>query len=193
VSKVFIGCIVSLLILISFQNCEMPPRTNTAEGNANNAPAQSSAINLADENIQQINFTQNENVTVQKSTKIYTLVSQATYAVNYQTGELTKTSDAGPSELYCLSQSLLNELQGILTSSKVCKAESIPSDDRVCTQALQPAYAQIITNRDQIDLGSASDGCGRNKVDLCETSSSDMLKGWFVAVKNQLPQLSCPQ
>ena len=79
-------------------------------------------------------------------------------------------------------------------SKRTGQAAKLQSDgSRVCSQVYQPGYATIVTNRDSFDLGSSSDGCGSTQIQLCESSSEDMLKGWFQAVRNQLSQLNCPK
>ncbi len=185
--KVHLGLILSVMILFSYQNCQKPPYKETSSINSTDA------IILADENIQKITFIAKENTTVQQSSKVFTLISQNSYAINYETGEILVSSEAiATISRYCLSSNLLAELHDILLSAKVCKTENVPVADRVCAAVYQNGYAQLITNRDVIDLGWGMDGCATNKIDLCDATSSDMLKGWFVAVKNALPQQTCP-
>jgi hypothetical protein len=189
--KAHLGLIVSVIILFSYQNCQKIPNEITAiENNSEVNPTQ--AIILAEENIQKITFLFKENTTVQQSAKTYTLVSQNSYEVNYKNGEIIKSSEANSTTTkYCLGQSDLSELKSILESASVCKVENSLPADTVCTMAYQFGYAQIITDRNIIDLGSGSDGCGRNKIDLCSVDSADLLKGWFQTVKNQLPNFIC--
>ncbi len=186
--KKYLALIVSIFILFCHQNCkpisDKPTMTQV--------PKENQIINLADENIQTVTLQSTENTTVQQSAKTFTLVSQNSYSVNYATGEISKTTQAGGAVVnYCLSINLLNELRDILNSAQVCKVETTNAPDQVCTMEYRVGYAQIMTSRDEIDLGSNSSGCG-TKIDLCLPASADLLKGWFAAVKNQLPQLNCP-
>jgi len=184
--NIYLILISATVILFGYQNCEKPPYDSTISNDSK------AFVNLANENIQKISFVSNENTTVQQSSSSYTLVSQKLYTIDFLTGEILKTSDVGMAAIkYCLSSSLLTELRDIINSSQVCKIETIKPSGQVCAAMIQQGYAQIITNRDQINLGSTTDGCGTNKIDLCSGAASDMLKGWFTAVTNQLPQLIC--
>lgn len=177
---------LAVLIIFSYQNCIRP---KNAEGPVT---TQSAGIKLADESIQTVTFLATENIIVERDSKKFTLVSQISYGVDYTTGEVTKTSDANTDQQnYCLTDSLLSELQSIVSVSSVCKKELSSNDQRLCDQVYKPGYALITTNREIFDLGSSSAGCGLINIDLCESTSGDMLKGWFQAVKNQLQQLTC--
>ena len=189
--KTHLGIIISVIILLSHQNCQRPPYKDNVVASTNES------VNSSIENIQKVNFSSSENVTVQQkqnqqAAKTYTLISQNSYEVNFETGELLKSVQAdGAITKYCLSNTVMTELQDILNSAKVCKSEDQPPADRVCAQVYQLGYAQITTSREVIDLGSSSDGCGSHKIDLCN-GSSDMLKGWFANIKNQLSNFTCP-
>lgn len=186
--KIHIGVILSGIILFSYQNCSYPKEKSTPSENSNQISI------LANENVRSITFLSTENTVVQQNSKTFTLVSQNSYFVDYASGEITKSVQATSSnENYCLSESLLNELHDIISSSTVCKIENKQLDGQVCSQAYRYGYAQIQTGKETLDLGSGSDGCMTNKIDLCKQSSSDMLKGWFLAIKNQLSHLNCSQ
>ncbi len=188
--KIILGFVFSVIILLSYQNCEKL-NDKPSEQSKNNTNLNAIA-NLANENIQSIQFTSAENVSVQKNLKTYTVISQNSYSLNYQSGEIIKSIEVDSSQKkYCLSAALLSELHGIIESSSVCKTENKMPAGQVCTMVYISGYAQIVTSTETHDLGSGSDGCSTNKIDFCEASSTDMLKGWFAAVKNQLPQLSC--
>ncbi len=90
---------------------------------------------------------------------------------------------------YCLSESLKENVTSLLSSSSVCKGGYKVTEGLVCAQALIEGYASIITNRDSFHLGSATDSCGSNSVDLCE--GSDQLKNWFNSVKVGLAGMGC--
>lgn len=194
--KLHLGIILSVIILLSHQNCQRPPYKDTAVASTNET------VQFSTENIQKVTFNSSENVLVQQkqiqqkqnqqAAKTFTLISQNAYEVNFETGVLLKSVQAdGTIIKYCLSSAVLGELQDILKSAKVCKSADQPPADRVCTQVYQLGYAQITTSREVIDLGSSSDGCGSNKIDLCD-GSGDMLKGWFANAKNQLQNFACP-
>ncbi len=184
--KVWLGLFLSVVIVLSYQNCYQPKKLDGP------LTVQSLGIKLADENIQKITFSNTENVTVEKNSKVFKLVSQTSYSIDYSTGEMIKSSTASSAqEQYCLTDALFSELKNIINLSSVCKKELQSDGSRVCSQVYQPGYAKIVTNRDSFDLGSSSDGCGSTQIQLCESSSEDMLKGWFQAVRNRVSQLSC--
>lgn len=186
--KIWLGIFLTVVIVLSYQNCYQPKKSDGP------LTVQSLGIKLADENIQKITFLNTENVTVEKNSKVFTLVSQISYSLDYSTGEMIKSSNESSEQgQYCLTEALLSELKNIINLSSVCKTELQSDGSRVCSQVYQPGYATIVTNRDSFDLGSSSDGCGSTQIHLCESSSEDMLKGWFQAVRNQLSQLSCPK
>lgn len=186
--NVWLGIFLSVVIVLSYQNCYQPKKSDAPP------TVQSAGIKLANENIEKISFLNTENVTVERNSKVFTLVSQVSYSIDYTTGEMIKSSSASSEqEQYCVTEALFSELKNIINASSVCKKELQQDSTRVCSQMYQPGYATIVTNRDSFDLGSSSDGCGSVQIQLCESSSEDMLKGWFQAIRNQLPQLSCPE
>ena len=186
--NVWLGLLLTIVIVLSYQNCYQPKKSDVP------LTVQSVGIKLAEENIQKITFLNTENVTVEKNSKVFTLVSQITYSIDYNTGALIKKVATSPEqEEYCISETLFSELKNIINLSSVCKKELQPDSQRVCTEIYQPGYALVVTNRDEFDLGSSSDGCGSVQINLCASTSEDMLKGWFQAVRNQLPQLNCPE
>lgn len=183
---VHFSLMLAVLIIFSYQNCIRP---KNSEGLVFN---QSTGVKLADETIETVTFKVTENLTVEKNSKIFTLIGQTFYAVDYKTGQMMKTTSANVDEVeYCLSESFLSELQSILSVSSVCKKVLEENSQRVCDLAYRPGYAAVSTNREIFDLGSFSDGCGSIAVDLCEPASIDMLKGWFQAMQKKLPEFTC--
>ncbi len=180
------GLILLVVIIFGYQNCIRP---KNADGQLTNLSA---GIKLSEENIQKITFLNTENITVQRNSNTFTMVSEVSYAVDMSNGEIHKSSHANSDiEDFCLTDDFLNELRDILLVSSICKTELVPQDNRVCNQVYNPGYAALTTSRESFDLGSSSDSCGSLKIDLCESTSVEMLKGWFQAVRNQLTQLSC--
>ena len=106
--KFHFGLILATVLLFSYQNCErVKDKPDTLQPTNVNQ-----TVNLADENIQTVTLQSMENTTVQQNMKVYTLVSQNSYAINYINGEIIKSSDISQvTTRYCLSQGLLNELQ----------------------------------------------------------------------------------
>ena len=177
------------VLLISFQNCQKPPYPD--EINSSNLNAFSNRTDLGLESIRTVVFTIPVTQTVVKAGNSYQINYNKALSIDVNTGVITESSDmdATKSE-YCLSSALKNELVSILKSSQICIKHPILPAGTMCSQALRLAYAQVVTSRAQYELGSATDGCGSNSVDLCD-DQANILKGYIEAVKKQYQQLSC--
>lgn len=184
---------VGLITLLSFQNCQKAPyqdeinlaKNGTTSGNS------SLKVNLAEQRVSEVQFLSEENQSITKNGRTFTIVVNSTSFVDLATGKIKVVSDLdGGSQNYCLTEDLKNELLNIVKSSSVCKlGNQIPSGS-ACTQALKLPYARIVTTNEQFDLGGASDGCGSNAVDLCE-QQPDLLKGFAANLRAKLATLGC--
>lgn len=188
--KIFAGFVAStLILLLSFQNCQKPPHPDEINQPSNFVGAQK--IDLNQEVVESVNLMYQDSKVVTKASNNYTVLYNKTLQIDLNTGIILESSDIDSATAnYCLSDELKSELVSILKSSQVCKAGS-QSSGQVCGQAIRLPYAQLITSRDQFDLGSASDTCGSNAIDLCD-SQPDLLKGYIQNLKTQYKQLSCP-
>lgn len=177
------------VLLISFQNCQKPPYPD--ELNSSNVNAFSNRADLGLETIREVAFTIPSTKTVVKAGNSYQINYNKVLTIDVSTGVITESSDIAPTTTeFCLNSALKNELINILKSSQVCTKQPVLPPGTMCSQVLKLAYAQIVTSKTQYELGSASDGCGSNSVDLCD-DQPNILKGYIEAIKNQYQQLSC--
>jgi hypothetical protein len=184
------GLLVIFTLLLSFQNCQKPPHPdeiNQVSLNLNTAQK----VDLNQEVIVSVSLVFQDSKVVTKAGHNYQVLYNKTLDVDLKTGAIVERSDIDSSTAnYCLTQALKNELVSILKASQVCKSGEAQNNQQVCGQAIQPPYAQLITSREQFDLGSASDTCGNNSIDLCE-DQPNLLKGFIQSLKSSYKQLTC--
>lgn len=195
--KYVIICVVSAVVVTAaFQNCkQMKPgdgviATQVPDG------ASDTVIDLSDKKILQVNFLIQEKQTINRSSGTYDSIVNKTLEINLDNSRINIVSDnevetADAPLALCLTNSLKNELESILQSSKVCKQSTNKTENQICTQVMKLPYAQIMTDQSQIDLGAASDGCGSNSSDLCGEQAT-VLKGYISNLKNIYKTLTCP-
>ena len=174
-------------IVFSFQNCKK---------NAESADAVYSSsvtkVDLSQENILKVNLYADDIQTVQKAGNSYQVKYRLALKIDLQSGVLTQTSDlSDQSSTFCLTPALKSQLQSILFLSQICRLHREHPPETICTMQYLMPYAEIITAHEQFDLGSASDGCASDSVDLCETQG-DTLKQYVVLLKSSYARLSCP-
>ncbi|OFZ31653.1 MAG: hypothetical protein A2622_03490 [Bdellovibrionales bacterium RIFCSPHIGHO2_01_FULL_40_29] len=194
----WITFIVGFFILFSFQNCQNPPHMdeiNSLSTNSQMTTGDSSKVSLASERLREIQLYMQVSEQSVRNGKTFSMVGQQIYSFQFENNGLSnsfsvKSESTGVSQFYCLSESLKNELQLILNSASVCKAEDSNQPDQVCAAVMKPGYGQIITESNQYDLGAATDSCGNNSVDLCD-SEGDLLKGFTQHLSSQLANLVC--
>lgn len=184
---------VTLLIIVlffSYQNCS---QQNFDEVALQKSQSQSEAQSLADLQVQQLKFFTEQNSEVQKGTQKFYVKTKKNYVLDPDSGVLAEHDQAtGDLATYCLSNELLSEVRAIVMQSSVCRGGPAAPEGVMCAQVIQEPYAELVTENDIIELGSASDACGSNKIDLCEDQSS-VLKNWIESVRSQLPSLTCGQ
>lgn len=189
--KETISIIASMLILlISFQNCQKPPYADEIIG-LNVNPPSANKVELGSMSITSVAFFVPESQNVTKAGNTYQINYNKTLAIELKSGKITETSDLNSATAeYCLDAALRDELVSILKSSQVCTLQPEIAAGIACTQVMKMPYAQLTTTNIQFDLGSASDGCGNNSVDLCDGQPA-ILKGFIEAVKKQYLKLIC--
>lgn len=181
----------AFILLISFQNCQKPPYPDEINGLNVNAVPSLGKIDLSKEEIISINFVIQDTQAVTKAGNTYQINYNKILEIDLKTGIIRESSDLdSTSSTFCLSESLKNELVSILKSSQVCRKQPTLPSGTVCTQVMKMPYAQLMTLGAQFDLGSATDGCGSNSLDLCD-DQPDILKGYIEAIKKQYLQLAC--
>lgn len=184
--------VATATILFSFQNCQKPPHPDEINTQAlNTVSAATSMVDLGQESVVSLDIFIPDSKIVTKAGNSYQINYNLILKIDLVTGQMVETSDLdSQASTYCLSEQLRNELISILKSSQVCQTQPQLSDDVVCSQAIQSPYAQVFTSKSQYDLGTASDGCGHNLIDLCGDQSS-MLKAYIENIKKNYKQLIC--
>lgn len=191
--KVVAAVFSTFILLISFQNCQQPPHPDEINGNGVTASNVVSAnkVDLGSESVNGVEFMVEDTKVLTKAGYSYQVKYNKVLAVDLDTGVMTESSDVDSSvNTYCLPANLKNELISILKSSQVCRGDSVLEDGKVCAQSIKLPYASVVTSKGSYDLGSASDACGSNLIDLCD-GQSDTLKGFIAAVKSQYSGMSC--
>ncbi len=192
-SYIFAVCV----LLFGYQNCQQSgagPDTltkagTTSESLSGNPPQE---IPLSGESLQSLDYKTEQVVQVTQGSHTFSLLSEVVYKVDLYDGKFSLVNQStGQVSEHCLSAALKSELDSILAASSICKYDvSHVSDSQVCGQAIQPHYAELVTNRDLFKLGYATDTCGSNKVDLCSDRGA-FVKQFFNKVKAQISLLSC--
>lgn len=188
-----IGVILATVVFgfVAFQNCQKSPHPNEINSGYD-VDAKAGSIDLRGEKISQVNFSFQEDETVSRSSGDYVVHVNKNLAVSLPSGNVEVTSDLdGASKTYCLTETLTNELIGILKSAQICKNEQKPAEGKVCAQMYKMPYASLITEKETYELGSASDGCGSNSADLCGEHAA-ILKGFYESVKANYKSFTCP-
>ena len=188
--------VVPFLLIFGYQNCQKssfdPAATNLQNPSESVSSQDEQTISLANESLQELQFKVTKVVQVPHGSTTVSVVKSLLYSFDLSSGEFHVVDQSVQTDLkYCLSESLKSQISTLLSSSSICKGGSKVTDGTVCTQAVQVGYANIITNRDEFHLGSASDSCGSNAVDLCDGSTQ--LKAWFSSVQASLSSLNCNQ
>ena len=188
--KAWISSLFVLAIIFSFQNCQKAPHVDEISSmHLSSSHASSSKINLSSEQVQQIDVLIEEKETITRGGNTYDLMVNKMLEIDLKTGVFQVVSDLGGTPArYCLTESFKNELVSILKTSQICKSETVK--DRICAQVIKPAYAQILTDVGQYDLGQSADSCGSESNDLCGDQAK-MLKGFIATLKTQYKTLNC--
>lgn len=186
--------VVPFLLIFGYQNCQKssfdPATTNLKNPSESVSTQNEQTIVLANESLQGLQFKASQVSQVVHGSSTVSVVKSLVYSFDLANGEFHVVDQSAQTDLkYCLSESLKSQVTALLSAASVCKGGPKVADGAVCTQAIQEGYANIITNRDEFQLGSASDGCGSNSVDLCD--GSVQLKDWFANVQSSLGSLSC--
>lgn len=191
---VFIG-----LLLFGFQNCSISQEpkweqnANTVSGTTTTFGASGNSSTTQTQfgqqsNIQKVIFYDIETANM-ANTKI--TVAENKYVIDFASGQV-QLLDADEKFLqhYCLTEKLKADLTHILYGSKVCKSNPQLPEGTVCAEIFKMPYAEVETNSDVVPLGSASNSCGSNSIDLCGDQAA-ILKNWFNDLKLQREQLNC--
>lgn len=194
----WITFIAGFVILFSFQNCQNPPHIDEMGAVAANGQLVSGGkITLSEHQLKGLQLISKFQETIVKNGTSFSVISDRGYDFSFDGSNLKKEFIASSelnavSETFCLSDELKNELQSILVSASICEKSDQESAQRekICAAVMVPEYANLQTEADTYSLGSATDSCGTNSVDLCG-SESDLLKGFTKHLDSQLQNLKC--
>ncbi len=186
--------VVPFLLIFGFQNCQNS-NFDSATG-ASVDPSMSvsfrdeKSIVLADENLQRLQFKAEEVVQVPHVSTSFSLIKSFIYDFDLSNGDFDIVdSDTQSHTKYCLTEEMKAQVNAILNGDLICKKKSQVQEGTVCAQVISTGYSTLVTHRDEFHLGSSSDSCGSNSIDLC--ANKDQLKIWFSNVQAHLSSLSC--
>lgn len=175
-----------IVLFFSYQNCSQKQFSKDSSPISQNSVT---SQKLSDLQVQNLKFFTEQDSEMQKGANTFYVKTKRLYSLDTDSGVLAEHDQAtGSLNTYCLTAELLTEVRTIIASSSVCRGGLAKAE--VCAQVIAEPYAELITASEVIELGSASDACGSNKIDLCEDQSS-VLKFWIQSVHSQLPQLGC--
>jgi len=188
--KMKIKSILFLVVVLffSYQNCSQKQFADETSQKSQNVV---SSQKLSDLQVQNLKFFTEKDSEIQNGAHKFYVKTKTLYSLDTESGVLAEHDQAADTlNTYCLNAELLSEIRSLISSASICR--SGPSTAEACAQVIVEPYAELITANDVIQLGSASDACGSNKIDLCDDQSS-VLKSWIESVHSQLPQLGCGQ
>lgn len=177
----------AVLGFFAFQNCQKAPAPDDL---SNNSILSDDQVNLSDLKLKEIDLNIDESQTVVRNSGSYQIIVNKVFKINLETGHILVSSDLDlVQNEFCLTEDLKNELNSILKSSQICKTgESKPGV--LCAQAIQPGYAELITEKETYKLGYSSDGCGSNGFDLCG-EQKNIIKAYIASVKANYKSFIC--
>lgn len=187
-----LGFVLALFVLLfSYQNCQKNQFDGGILTQISNFDENKKLVDLANENISVVRFYLEDTKVIIRSGNSYQINYTKILKINLSNGKISESSDIDDiTASYCLTEPLINELNSILKLSQVCQTQPNLPEGMMCTQVVKLPYAQIIIGDKQYDLGSASDGCGNNAVDLCGDQAA-LLKAYIENFKEQYTQMSC--
>jgi hypothetical protein len=175
---IFIFCAALVTLLMSFQNCG--PGTSPTAMQPPTGQASPPTANLKVEKISDLSSIESFYlVNSQMMTEDFTISS---LEVDLTSGSMIEVESeslepVGPHPAkHQLSATDLSTLQGLLQDASLCRIQRPIPPDMMCTQAIIPGYATIISAGQRYDLGLYGDGCKTSTVQLCDDAKSEQLK-----------------
>ncbi|MCC2677617.1 MAG: hypothetical protein K0R29_193 [Pseudobdellovibrio sp.] len=181
---------LAIVAVFAFQNCNIPPKAGevAAEGSQK---AQATRIDMVAADISKVSFYMKEAQTMTRSGKSFSVMMRKQLSFDMATGVLTETfEDTKTSRTFCPPDTMKNELGAMLEDSQVCKWGHVSDPGEMCSMALILPYAEVTTGQEMWALGSATDGCGNNAIDLCD-SRGDVLKQWAADMNQTYSNYTC--
>ena len=194
----WITFIAGFIILFSFQNCQQPPHLDEINAISSNGQIISNGnkVTLSDHQIKNLQLFSKVQETIIKNGNRFSMILNRKYDFVFEGSILrsefkVSSENSDLVEILCLTSELKNELQSILASSSICKKTDDTQDPNlICAAVILPAYATLQTEVEAYDLGAATNSCGSNSVDLCDSEAS-LLKGFTKHLDSQLQNLKC--
>ncbi len=194
----WITFISGFIILFSFQNCQQPPHLDEINSISSNGQIimNSNKVTLSDHSIKNLQLFSKVQETMTKNGNSFSMIISRKYDFVFE-GSILRSEFNVSSEnsdlvqTLCLTAELKSELQSILASASICKkSEEIHDSSLICAAVITPGYATLQTETEAYDLGAATDSCGTNSVDFCDSEAS-LLKGFIKHLDSQLLNLKC--
>lgn len=176
--KVFVALAgLAVVGLLAFQNCNrLPSSAGQALDGRQDASVSRIDMDMAD--VETIDFSMRQVQTMNSGGNDYSMVDNKLLSLNMQTGVLTESSElSSETRTFCLPDNMKSELMAIMENSQICKWGRVSGPDVMCGMALREPYAEVHMSNEVMGLGSATDTCGNNAVDLCDTNS-ELLKAF---------------
>ena len=179
--------IVAGLLVFGFQNCSPSTTQNLLVQDPSNSISQDQTTKT--ESVVGFNFYNEKQEVVNHQGQNFYIQSKAKFSLNLKTLELMEYDEQNTAvNKYCLNELLKEQLELIISESQMCSKPAESGSTQFCAQAIQPAYAEIITQKSKTALGYATDSCGSNRVDFCD---AEPIKAWIKTISDNLNQLSC--
>lgn len=176
--KVFWGLAgLALVGLFAFQNCNrLPSSVGQAPDGRQDALVSKIDMNMAD--VETIGFNVRQVQVMNSGGNDYSVVDNKHLSLNMETGVLTETSEMSSDvRTFCMPDAMKSELMAIMESSQVCKWGNVSGPGVMCGMAIREPYAEVRLVNEVMNLGSATDTCGNNAVDLCD-SNGELLRAF---------------
>lgn len=176
--KVLVGLAgLAIVGMLAFQNCNrLPTSAGLAPDGRQDALVSKIDMNMAE--VESIGFIVRQVQTMNSGGNDYSVVDVKKLTLDMQTGMLTETSDlSAESRTFCMPDDMKSELMAIMESSQICKWGNVSGPGVMCGMALRDPYAEVDIRNEVMGLGSATDTCGNNAVDLCD-SNAELLKAF---------------
>ncbi|HEY8272783.1 MAG TPA: hypothetical protein VIG33_17955 [Pseudobdellovibrionaceae bacterium] len=196
--KRYVLAAFTFCLIIGFQNCSPHQFTDVNNSNALSNPAEVTPA-------EKVDVSQTEIVEIPESPYLESLLQSDIIAINptstFASHHLTINVKTGVVHVmdqnnetlagiqYCLSSSDVNELQTILTSSKLCENQAIIDEQTNCTANYQFPYARLQVLDTKISLGESTSGCHKGP-DLCG-EQRDLLQGLIAHIQGDLASKKC--
>jgi hypothetical protein len=187
----------SVCLIVAFQNCSQETLTSTSTGSeslkssdvlvtlpdASESKAKIDFVEIPD--IQSDAVAQKASLSVSpEGADSYRLVISVESGVLQILDQSNSVMDRG-----CLSASDLQELQTILSGSRICQ-RLLQQEDLMCAQVYKASYVSLYSDDKKISLGEERDSCGNGKKDLCGDLSK-VFQAYVAHIRTHWSKMSC--